>query len=60
MGPQDYLGLMAVGLITGAFGTLIGAVGGFVFMPLLIVHLLAAGLGVLGVRVLLLALGWWK
>lgn len=37
MSPEDYLGLMAVGLIAGAFGTLIGAGGGFVLMPLLIV-----------------------
>jgi len=34
--PIEYLGLMALGLGAGAFGTLIGAGGGFVLMPLLI------------------------
>lgn len=32
----EYLGLMALGLAAGVFGTLIGAGGGFVLMPLLI------------------------
>lgn len=35
MSPEAYLGLMALGLGAGAFGTLIGAGGGFVLMPLL-------------------------
>lgn len=34
--PPEYLGLMALGLAAGVFGTLIGAGGGFVLMPLLI------------------------
>lgn len=34
--PLEYLGLMALGLAAGAFGTLIGAGGGFALMPLLI------------------------
>ncbi|GFK96075.1 hypothetical protein NNJEOMEG_03949 [Fundidesulfovibrio magnetotacticus] len=37
MSPEAYLGLMALGLLAGAFGTLIGAGGGFVLMPLLMV-----------------------
>lgn len=34
--PVEYLGLMALGLGAGVFGTLIGAGGDFVLMPLLI------------------------
>ncbi|MFP5222702.1 MAG: sulfite exporter TauE/SafE family protein [Acidobacteriota bacterium] len=34
--PLEYLGLVGLGLGAGAFGTLIGAGGGFVLMPLLI------------------------
>src|SRR5487761_793050 len=32
-----YLGLAALGLIVGAYGTLIGAGGGFVLVPLLLI-----------------------
>ncbi|MCB2185302.1 MAG: sulfite exporter TauE/SafE family protein [Deltaproteobacteria bacterium] len=34
--PEIYLGFMALGLGVGAFGTLIGAGGGFVLMPVLL------------------------
>ncbi|MBI4805184.1 MAG: sulfite exporter TauE/SafE family protein [Desulfovibrio sp.] len=35
--PSGYIGLIALGFGAGAFGTLIGAGGGFVLMPLLLV-----------------------
>jgi uncharacterized protein len=34
--PETYLGLLALGFATGVYGTLLGAGGGFVLMPLLI------------------------
>ena len=33
---EQYLGLLALGLGVGAYGTLIGAGGGFVLMPVLL------------------------
>ena len=33
---ETYLGFIALGLVVGAYGTLIGAGGGFVLMPLLL------------------------
>jgi uncharacterized protein len=36
LGAETYLGLMVLGTIVGAYGTLIGAGGGFVLMPTLL------------------------
>ena len=36
LGAETYLGLIALGILVGAYGTLIGAGGGFVLMPLLL------------------------
>jgi uncharacterized protein len=36
LGAEQYLGLLALGIGVGAYGTLIGAGGGFVLMPLLL------------------------
>ena len=36
MGAEKYLALMGIGFATGAYGTLIGAGGGFVLMPVLL------------------------
>ncbi|MBI4774709.1 MAG: sulfite exporter TauE/SafE family protein [Deltaproteobacteria bacterium] len=36
LSPETYLGLIAIGLGVGTYGTLIGAGGGFVLMPLLL------------------------
>ena len=35
-GFEHYLGLIALGIAVGAYGTLIGAGGGFVLMPVLL------------------------
>lgn len=35
-GAETYLGLIALGIMVGAYGTLIGAGGGFVLMPILL------------------------
>jgi uncharacterized membrane protein YfcA len=34
--PLQYLWLLPLGLIVGAFGTLIGAGGGFILVPILL------------------------
>jgi len=41
---EKYLALIALGFCVGAYGTLIGAGGGFVLMPLLLILILRKAL----------------